>query len=57
MIISAPRFILCVHIPLEELVELPVLNDDPNMERLYEFIQAHYRMKVFPDNRFLFVRV
>jgi hypothetical protein len=49
-----PRFILCVHIPFFELMELPGLKGDPDIERLKNFIKAHYRLKIFPDNRFLF---
>jgi hypothetical protein len=51
-----PRYILCVHIPFEELVELPGLRNDPDIERLESFIATHYRLRFFPDNRFLFER-
>ena len=57
MIRTAPRFILCVHIPLEKLVQIPSVKDDPGMIRLYEFVKAHYRLETFPDNRFLFVKL
>ena len=52
-----PRFILCVHIPFDELVKLPGLRSDPNMERLESYIKTHYRLRSFPDNRFLFERI
>jgi hypothetical protein len=51
---ATPRFILCVHIPLDELTTLPHLKDDPNVQRLAEFIRAHYRMTLFPDHRYVF---
>lgn len=57
LIHAAPRFILCVHIPLEQLVEIPALKDDPDLERLSEFVHANYRLERFPDNRFLFIRM
>jgi hypothetical protein len=56
LIRSSPRFILCVHIPFSELVQIPTLKDDPTVRRLHQFVQTNYRMKAFPDNRFLFVR-
>ena len=57
MIDVAPRFILSVHIPLKELAELPFLKEDPSVRELNEFIQKNYRIKNFPDNRFLFEKV
>ena len=57
MINVAPRFILSVHIPLNELVELSFLKEDPDVRKLNEFIQNNYRIKNFPDNRFLFEKV
>jgi len=55
---AAPRFILCVHIPLEELIEIPALREDPSVKRLAEFMQKNYRLKRdFPDNRFLFEKI
>jgi hypothetical protein len=53
----APRFILSVHIPLEKLAELPFLKEDPDVRKLNEFVQNNYRVKNFPDNRFLFEKV
>jgi hypothetical protein len=54
---SAPRFILCVHIPLEKLVQIPSIKDDPSVLRLSTFVKTHYRLVTFPDNRFLFVKL
>jgi hypothetical protein len=54
---TSPRFILVVHIPLEELVNQPYVKDDPNVKRLNEFIRANYRLTSFPSNRFLFERM
>jgi hypothetical protein len=52
-----PRFILLVYLPLEELVNIPTLKDDPSVKRLFAFIQANYALKEFPDNRFLYTRI
>jgi len=57
LIDTAPRFILCVHIPLKELVEFPCLREDPSVKELNEFVHTHYRLKRFPDNRFLFEKI
>ena len=58
LINTTPRFILCVHIPLKELVELPSLKEDPSVKKLDEFVHTYYRLeKNFPDNRFLFKRI
>ena len=57
LINTAPRFILCVHIPLDKLVQIPYLQEDPYVKRLYDFIDTNYRLKNFPDNRFLFTKV
>lgn len=58
LINAGPRYILCVHIPLEELVKIPSLREDPSVKRLDEFIQKNYRLeKSFPDNRFLFEKI
>lgn len=58
LIHAAPRFILCVHISLEELIEIPVLKEDPSVKRLGEFVAKNYRLKKnFPDNRFLFEKI
>lgn len=58
LIETAPRYILSVHIPFEELIEIPCLKEDPNVERLNSFIQNNYMLEnVFPDNRFLFKKV
>jgi hypothetical protein len=57
LINSAPRFILCVHIPFNKLVELPCVRKDPSVKKLAEFIRDNYKLKkIFPDNRSLFVR-
>ncbi|MFC2141394.1 glycosyltransferase family 39 protein [Acidobacteriota bacterium] len=56
MINTAPRFILSVHIPLHELIQLHSLEDDRDIRRLYEFVKANYTLKEFPDNRFLFIQ-
>jgi hypothetical protein len=54
----APRFLLCVHIPLEELVSLPTLKADPSVQKLWTFVQENYEIRrEFPDNRFLFERL
>lgn len=57
LINTAPKFILCVHIPLRELVQLPSLRDDPSVIRLDEFVHENYKLETFPDNRFLFKRI
>lgn len=58
LIHTSPRFILCVHIPLEDLLEIPVLKEDPSVKRLGEFVRRNYRLKKnFPDNRFLFKKI
>lgn len=57
LISSAPKFILCVHIPLEELVEISCLKEDPSVRRLSEFVHNNYLLEKFPDNRFLFKKV
>jgi len=51
-----PQYILCVHIPLEELTRLPSLKDDTNVRKLDTFVHTNYELKTFPDNRFLFVK-
>jgi hypothetical protein len=51
-----PRYILCVHIPLEELTQIPSLKDDPNVRKLDTFVNTNYELETFPDNRFLFVK-
>jgi hypothetical protein len=54
---TRPRYILCVHIPLEELLSQPILRDDPATVRLAGFMKENYVLrKTFPDNRFLFER-
>ena len=54
---AAPRFLLCVHIPLDELVSQPTHRDDPSVVELWRFVQDNYVMRrEFPDNRFLFER-
>ena len=57
LISVAPRFVLCVHIPLEELVGQPSLKEDPEVKKLFEFIQANYDLQEFPDHRFLYAKV
>lgn len=58
LIQSAPRFILCVHIPLQDLLEIPGSKEDPSVKRLGEFVEKNYRLKKnFPDNRFLFEKI
>lgn len=58
LISAAPRFVLCVHIPFQELIELPCLKEDPSVKKLDEFVHANYRHeKSFPDNRFLFKKI
>jgi len=54
---TAPRFFLVVHIPLDELVALPYLKEDPNLRRLNEFIHSHYSVESYPSNRFLYRRL
>lgn len=57
IISTAPRFILVVHIPLNELVGLPYLKDDPNLRKLNEFINSNYSVETYPSNRFLYKRL
>jgi len=54
---TAPRFILVVHIPLDELMGLPYLKDDPNLRKLNEFINSNYSVESYPSNRFLYKRL
>ncbi len=54
---AKPRYILCVHIPLEELLSQPTVKDDPATIRLAGFMRDNYTLRrTFPDNRFLFER-
>lgn len=57
LITSTPQFILCVHMPLNDIVQAPCLEEDPNVKRLSEFMHTNYRLKIFPDNRFLYIRL
>jgi hypothetical protein len=54
---NAPRFILCVHIPIEELFVTPCLLKDKHVVKLHEFIKNNYNVKDFPDNRYLFEKI
>jgi hypothetical protein len=52
-----PKYILCVHTPLEELVSQPTVKNDPATIRLAGFMRENYTLRrTFPDNRFLFER-
>jgi hypothetical protein len=54
---SRPRYILCVHTPLEEIVAQPTVKHDPATIFLAKFMKENYTLKkTFPDNRFLFER-
>jgi hypothetical protein len=57
LITSEPRYILCVHIPLNDFIQTPSLKKDSNVKRLNDFVHSNYHLKVFPDNRFLYIRL
>jgi hypothetical protein len=54
---ASPRFILCVHTPLEQIVSQRTLKNDPATIFLSDFMKQKYTLKItFPDNRFLYER-
>ncbi len=55
---AMPRYILLVHLPMEELMSTPTLINQPAMIQLETFIRENYELrKRFIDNRFLFENI